>query len=80
VPQATPDNLFVQLFTADVNGNALDQMTCGLNSQDTIPNISLTTRNVYTFSVCATKPGGGPTDQDAYLLGGEIDVVPIATP
>lgn len=80
IPQPTPDNLFVQLFTADVNGNALDQMTCGLNSQDTIPNISLTTKNVYTFSACASKPGGGPSDANAYILGGEIDVVPIPTP
>lgn len=79
-PQPTPDNLFVQLFTADVNGNALDQMTCGLNSQDTIPNINLATKNVYTFTACASKPGGGPTDPNAYILGGEIDVVPIPSP
>gem|GEM_PF-1415975 len=76
-PQPTPDNLFVQLFTADDNGNALDQMTCGLNSQDTIPNISLSTKNVYTFQACASKPGGGPSDANAYILGGEIDVNPI---
>jgi hypothetical protein len=80
IPQPTPDNIFVQLFTADQNGNALDQMTCGLNSQDTIPNISLTTKTVYTFSACASKPGGGPSDPNAYILGGEIDVVPIPTP
>jgi hypothetical protein len=80
IPLPTPDNLYVQLFTADSSGNAQDQMTCGLNSQDTIPIIDLTKRNVYTFTTCANKPGGGPTDPNAYLLGGEIDVVPIPSP
>jgi hypothetical protein len=80
IPLPTPDNIYVQLFTADSNGNALDQMTCGLNSQDTIPNISLSTKNVYTFSACGNKPGGGPSDPNAYILGGEIDVIPIPTP
>jgi hypothetical protein len=79
-PQPTPDNLYVQLFTADASGNALDQMTCGLNSQDTIPNISLSTKNVYTFTACGNKPGGGPSDPNAFILGGEIDVIPIPTP
>ena len=78
VPQATPDNIYVQIFTADQNANVLDQMTCGLNSQDTIPNISLTTRSVTAFTACANKPGGGPSDPNAYILGGEIDVVPIS--
>jgi hypothetical protein len=76
-PLPTPDNIYVQLFTADASGNALDQMTCGLNSQDTIPNISLSTKNVYTFSACGNKPGGGPSDPNAYILGGEIDVIPL---
>ena len=79
-PQPTPDNLFVQFFTADQNGNALDQMTCGLNSQDTIPNINLATKNVYTFLACANKPGGGPSDPNAFILGGEIDIIPVPSP
>ena len=68
----------MQIFTADQNANVLDQMTCGLNSQDTIPNVSLTTKSVTAFTACANKPGGGPSDPNAYILGGEIDVIPIA--
>ncbi|HLJ84698.1 MAG TPA: hypothetical protein VKT51_11035 [Candidatus Eremiobacteraceae bacterium] len=76
-PAPTPDNLYVQFFTVDTNGVPQDQMSCGLNSQDTIPNISLSVRKSYTFLACANKPGGGPSDQNLYIYGGEIDVFPL---
>ncbi len=76
-PAPTPDNVFVQFFTVDTNGLPQDQMSCGLNSQDTIANISLTQRQVYTFLACANKPGGGPSDANLYIYGGEIDVIPL---
>ena len=76
-PAPTPDNLYVQFLTVDTNGFPQDQMTCGLNSQDTIPNISLSVRKTYTFLACGNKPGGGPSDANLFIYGGEIDVIPL---
>jgi hypothetical protein len=79
-PAPTPDNVFVQFFTVDTSSVPQDQMSCGLNSQDTIPNISLTVRQKYTFLACGNKPNGGPSDANLYIWGGEIDVFPLPAP